>query len=50
MHEEIKVKASKEMTVAIDKAIRKGLFRDQEELVIKAISGKLKKIGIKPKE
>lgn len=50
MHEEIKVKVSKEMKAAIDKAIRMGLFRDQEELLTKAILEKLKKIGIKPKE
>ena len=50
MHEEIKVKVSKEMKAAIDKAIQMDLFRDQEELLTKAISEKLKKIGIKPKE
>lgn len=50
MHEEIKVKVSKEMKAAIDKAIRMGLFRDQEELLTKATLEKLKKIGIKPKE
>jgi len=50
MHAEIKVKVSREMKVAIDKAIRMGLFRDKNELLTKAISEKLKKIGIKPKE
>jgi len=49
MHEEIKVKVSKEMKAASDKAIQMGLFRDQEELVTKAIFEKLKKIGITPK-
>jgi len=50
MHEEIKVKVSREMKVAIDKAIRMGLFKDKNELLAKAISEKLQKIGIKPKE
>ena len=50
MHEEIKVKVSKEMKAAIDKAIRMGLFRNQEELLTKAILEKLKKNGIKPKQ
>ena len=50
MSEEIEVRISKKMKLAIDKAIQAGSVKDQEELIKKAISEKLEKVGIKLEE